>query len=53
VDVETAGRLTTGATVVDWEGRWGRLANADIAVAVDAERFRAAFLDAMVLLAGG
>ncbi len=32
VDVETAGRLTTGATVVDWENRWGRLANTEVAV---------------------
>ena len=52
VDVETAGRLTPGATIVDWEGRWGRLANAEVAVAVDAERFRAKFLDAMVRVAG-
>ncbi len=51
VDVETAGRLTTGATVVDWDGRWGRLANTEVAVAVDAERFRARFFDAMVKLA--
>ena len=41
VDVETSGRLTTGATIVDWRGQWGRLANAEVAVAVDAERFRA------------
>ncbi len=34
VDVETAGRLTTGATVVDWECRWGRLPNTEVAVAV-------------------
>ena len=40
VDVETAGRLTSGATVVDWEDRWGRLANTEVAIAVDAERFR-------------
>jgi purine nucleosidase len=53
VDVETAGRLTVGATVVDWEGRWGRLANAEIAVKVDAARFREAFLEAMVSLADG
>ncbi len=52
VDVETAGRLTSGATVVDWEGRWGRLANTEVAVSVDAARFRAKFLDAMVRLAG-
>jgi inosine-uridine nucleoside N-ribohydrolase len=38
VDVETTGRLTTGATVVDWRGQWGRLANTEVAVAVDADR---------------
>ncbi|RBP04173.1 inosine-uridine nucleoside N-ribohydrolase [Roseiarcus fermentans] len=52
VDVETAGRLTTGATVVDWDGRWGRLANTEVAVAVDAERVRAKFFAAMERLAG-
>jgi purine nucleosidase len=51
VDVETSGRLTTGATVVDWRGQWGRLANAEVAVAVDAERFRRLFFDAMARLA--
>ena len=51
VDVETTGRLTTGATIVDWRGQWGRLANADIAVAVDAERFRRLFFEAMERLA--
>lgn len=51
VDVETAGRLTSGATVVDWENRWGRLANTEVAVSVDAERFRANFFEAMVRLA--
>ena len=40
VDVETTGRLTTGATIVDWRGQWGRLANSEVAVAVEAERFR-------------
>jgi inosine-uridine nucleoside N-ribohydrolase len=53
VDVETAGRLTTGATIVDWEGRWGRLANTEVAVSVEAERFRAKFFDAMARLAEG
>ena len=53
VDVETTGRLTSGMTVVDWEGRWGRLANADIAVTVDAERFREHFIEAMARLARG
>jgi len=53
VDVETTGRLTTGATIVDWRGQWGRLANAEVAVAVDAERFRFLFFDAMERLADG
>jgi len=52
VDVETAGRLTSGATVVDWDGRWGRLANTEVAVSVDAGRFREKFFEAMVRLAG-
>jgi purine nucleosidase len=53
VDVETSGRLTTGATIVDWRGKWGRLANTEIAVAVDADRFRGLFFDAMARLADG
>ena len=53
VDVETTGRLTTGATIVDWRGQWGRLANTEVAVAVDAERFRRLFFDAMERLADG
>ena len=52
VDVETSGRLTLGATVADWDGRWGRPANAEVAVSVNSERFRAGFLEAMVRLAG-
>ncbi len=51
VDVETAGRLTTGATIADWRGQWGRLANTEVAVAVDAERFRRMFFEAMIRLA--
>jgi purine nucleosidase len=51
VDVETTGRLTTGATIVDWRGQWGRLANTEVAVDVDAERFRFLFFDAMERLA--
>ena len=53
VDVETTGRLTTGATIVDWRGQWGRLANTEVAVAVDADRFRGLFFDAMARLADG
>ena len=51
VDVETSGRLTIGATVADWRGQWGRLANTEVAVSVDAARFRAMFFDAMARLA--
>ena len=51
VDVETAGRLTTGATIADWRGDWARLANSEVALSVDAERFRKKFFDAMVRLA--
>jgi purine nucleosidase len=53
VDIETTGRLTTGATIVDWRGQWGRLTNTEIAVAVDADRFRRLFFDAMERLADG
>ena len=51
VDVETTGRLTTGATIADWRGDWARLANSEVAVSVDAERFRKKFADAMARLA--
>lgn len=39
VAVELDGRLTRGATVVDWAGRLKRLANANIALEIDAGRF--------------
>lgn len=39
VDIETAGRLTRGATVVDWENRHQRPANARIVFDVDPARF--------------
>jgi inosine-uridine nucleoside N-ribohydrolase len=53
VDVETAGRLTTGATVADWCGQWGRRATADVAISVDADRARKMFFEALVRLAEG
>ncbi len=53
VDVETAGVLTSGMTVADWRGVWKRAANADVAIAVEATRFRTEFLDAMERLARG
>jgi purine nucleosidase len=51
VDVETSGRLTTGATIVDWRGQWGRIANTEVAVKVDADRFRRLFFEAIADLA--
>ena len=41
VAVELDGRLTRGATVVDWAGRLGRPANANIVLDVDPARFGA------------
>ena len=41
VAVELDGRLTRGATVVDWTARLGRPANADIVLEVDHARFAA------------
>lgn len=41
VAVELDGRLTRGATVVDWAGRLKRAANANIALEIDAGRFAA------------
>jgi purine nucleosidase len=38
VDVELAGSLTRGMTVVDWRGLWRRAPNADLAVRIDATR---------------
>ncbi|CAN5703731.1 nucleoside hydrolase [soil metagenome] len=45
VEVELAGRLTTGETVTDWRRTWRRPPNLDVAVAVDAETFMTRFLD--------
>ncbi len=53
VDIETAGELTRGMTVADWRGVWKRKPGADVAVAVEAKRFIAEFLDAMERLARG
>lgn len=41
VAVELDGRLTRGATVVDWAGRLKRPANANIVLEIDASRFAA------------
>lgn len=41
VAVELDGRLTRGATVVDWSGRLGRPVNANVVLELDQERFAA------------
>lgn len=41
VAVELDGRLTRGATVVDWDGRLGKGANAQVVLDVDQDRFEA------------
>jgi purine nucleosidase len=53
VDVELAGRLTRGMTVVDWIGLWGRTPNADVAVGIDVERFMDVLVERIAALARG
>jgi purine nucleosidase len=52
VDVELAGVLTRGMTVVDWHGLWGRPANADVAVEVDYDRFLGLLVARLAALQG-
>ena len=47
VAVEINGALTRGATVVDWEGRLGRPANAQIVLEVDQSRFESLIASAL------
>lgn len=47
VEVELNGAATRGATVVDWEGRLGRPANARIVLEVDQARFQAMVAQAL------
>lgn len=51
VDVETTGRLTSGETIADRRGRWGRPPNADVVTRVDASAFHARFLRRLAALA--
>jgi purine nucleosidase len=53
VDVELGGTLTTGETVADWRGVWGRPANVDVAVAADADEFMRRFVERVGRLAAG
>jgi purine nucleosidase len=53
VDVELGGTLTTGETVTDWRGVWGRPPNLDVAVAADADEFLRRFVERVGRLAAG
>jgi purine nucleosidase len=53
VDVELGGTLTTGETVADWRGVWGRPPNVDVAVEADADEFLRRFIDRVGRLAAG
>ncbi len=52
VDVETLGELTRGMTVADRRPAPTGAATVDVALEVDAERFKASFLRAIVRWAG-
>jgi purine nucleosidase len=51
VDVELGGTLTTGETVADWRGVWGRPPNVDVAIEADAEEFMRRFVERVGRLA--
>jgi purine nucleosidase len=53
VDVELGGTLTTGETVTDWRGVWGRPPNVDVAVGADADEFLRRFVERVGRLAAG
>jgi purine nucleosidase len=45
VEVELAGKWTTGETVTDWRRSWEKPANVDVAVAADVDRFFTRFIE--------
>jgi purine nucleosidase len=51
VDVELGGTLTTGETVTDWRGVWGRRPNVDVAIEADAPEFLRRFVERVGRLA--
>lgn len=48
VDVELAGTLTRGMTIADWDGRWGRKPNAQIAIDGTGESLPTMFFDRFI-----
>jgi len=53
IDVELTGTLTRGMTVADWNGHWGREANALIGVEVDPAEFFDRFIGRVAPFAKG
>ncbi len=53
VEVELGGSLTTGQTVADWRGHWGRPPNLDVAVSADVDAFLERFIERLGGLAAG
>ena len=51
VDVELGGTLTTGETVTDWRGVWGRPPNVDVAIGANVEEFLRRFVERVGRLA--
>jgi len=50
VEIETTGTFTTGMTVVDWRGQYGRPPNADVLLDVDAARLVDMFVERLTAL---
>jgi purine nucleosidase len=53
VDVELAGTFTTGTTLADWRGVWGRPPNVDVATDANADEFLRRFVERVGGLAAG
>jgi purine nucleosidase len=51
VDVELGGTLTTGETVTDWRGVWGRPPNLGVAIDARADEFLRRFVERVGRLA--
>ena len=52
VEVECEGRITRGASIPDWRGRWGRPNNCTVLRTVQADRFCTEFVKAVQFLVG-
>jgi len=52
VEIETTGTFTTGMTVVDWRGQYGRPANAEVLLQIEAERLVDLFVERLTAASG-